>query len=76
MTNHNALLEVEDPILFSIQCEIHRLILKPCKDDFLDIGFDDNITKKELYECFMKIRERFPYLDNDFLLQEINTYIK
>ena len=68
-------LETSDPILFAISCEIHRLILKSDSDGFL--GFSDKITdKKELVEQYNKIREKMPYLDPTFVLNELRSYMK
>jgi hypothetical protein len=68
-------LETSDPILFAISCEIHRLILKPDSDGFL--GFDDEIAdNRELVEQYNKIREKMPYLDPTFVLNELKGYMK
>ena len=68
-------LETSDPILFAISCEIHRLILKSDSDGFL--GFSDKISdKKELVEQYNKIREKMPYLDPIFVLNELRSYMK
>lgn len=68
-------LETSDPILFAISCEIHRLILKPDNDGFL--GFSDEIAdNKELVEQYNKIREKMPYLDPTFVLNELKSYMK
>lgn len=68
-------LETSDPILFAISCEIHRLILKSDSDGFL--GFSDEIAdKKELVEQYNKIREKMPYLDPTFVLNELRSYMK
>ena len=68
-------LETSDPILFAISCAIYRLILKSDSDDLL--GFSDEITdKKELVEQYNKIREKMPYLDSTFVLNELKSYMK
>ena len=68
-------LETSDPILFAISCEIHRLILKPDNDGFL--GFDDEISdNRELVEQYNKVREKMPYLDPAFVLNELKGYMK
>lgn len=69
-------LETSDPILFAISCEIHRLILKSDSDGFF-LGFSDEISdKKELVEQYNKIREKMPYLDPTFVLNELRSYMK
>lgn len=68
-------LETSDPILFAISCEIHRLILKPDNDGLL--GFNDEISdNRELVEQYNKVREKMPYLDPTFVLDELKYYMK
>lgn len=71
MMNH---LDTEDPILHSISCEIHRLILKPSNDGFL--GFTDEIMWEEMSTYFMIIKNKMPYLDNKFIMQELQCYLR
>lgn len=65
---HN--LEESDPILHSISSEIHRLILKP--DPFSELGFTDEISREELSEYYRVM----PYLDNEFVMNELTYYLK
>jgi hypothetical protein len=69
---HN--LEESDPILHSISSEIHRLILKP--DPFSELGFTDEISREELSEYYRVILEKMPYLDNEFVINELTYYLK
>ena len=59
-------------LLQMIRCDIHEII---CKDANNDLGFTDNIdSEKELSEYFIKVKLAMPFLDDNYIMEELEYY--
>lgn len=71
---------VEDTILHSITCEIHRLILRPCEKgetSFIEgSNLTDSIRKEDTSTMFQVVQKRFPYLKHEFIMDELYKYME
>lgn len=45
-------------------------------DPFSELGFTDEISREELSEYYRVILEKMPYLDNEFVMNELTYYLK